>query len=139
MSRSISVFGTSHRLQGALKADHLLQINDHGYKRYLEHQLRANRFDFVFEEATEFGPTIAEDVATKFLGPGHYLDLDPHPRNRARFGIPPLREEHTPINPYGPDDGFVQHEDLEGQDKREELWVSRVQGQSFDSALLICG
>jgi hypothetical protein len=68
------------------------------------------------------------------------LDVDPHPCNRAKFGISPLREEFTPINPceQGSRD-FVQHEDLDGQDKREELWVSRVEGQPFDFALLICG
>lgn len=139
MESSISLLGTSHRLQGASKAEHIQHVDDPGFRRYLREQLETKRFDFVFEEATEFGPTIAEGLTKQFLGEGQYLDVDPHPRNRAKFGIPALREEHTPINPYGPDEGFVQHEDLDGQGKREELWVRRIQGQSFKCALLICG
>jgi len=138
VKRSIAVLGTSHRLQGARNAAHLQHINDPSYGRYLETQLRANHFDFVFEEASGFGPTIAEDLATKFLGEGHYLDVDPHPKNRAKFGIPPLREDHTPIDPYG-DEGCVIHEDLDGQAMREELWVKRCKEQTFTCALIICG
>src|SRR5229473_3482024 len=95
-------------------------------------------FDFVFEEATEFGPTIVEDLARKFLGEDHYLDVDPHPKNRAQFGIPPLRADHTPIDPYG-DEGCVFHEDLEGQALREELWIKRCSETNFTCALFICG
>lgn len=139
MSRSISVFGTSHRFQGAKKAERIHQIDDPGYRLYLEDQL-PKLFDFVFEEASECGPTVAEEIATRLLGPGHYLDVDPHPDNRPRLGIPPLREHYTPVNPYEQGNrDFVQHEDLEGQEKREELWVNRIKGQSFDWGLLICG
>jgi len=134
VGKSITVFGTSHRLQGALKATHLKHINDPDYTRYLGDQLRANHFDFVFEEATGFGPTIAEDLATRFLGKGHYLDVDPHPTNRSRFGIPPLRDESTPL-----ENGCVFHEDLDGQAAREELWVKRCTDQIFSCGLFICG
>ncbi len=138
VEKSITVFGTSHRVQGARKAAHLQHINDASYGRYLESQLRVNRFDFVFEEATGFGPTIAEDLATKFLGEGHYLNVDPPLKDRAKFGIPMLREDHTPIDPYG-NEGFVGHQDLEGQAMREELWVKRCKEQTFTCALFICG
>jgi hypothetical protein len=137
ISRCVSVLGTSHRLQGARKAKLVRHVDDPDYRRYLEDQLRGGRFDFVFEEATESGPTIAEELTRRFLGDGHYLDVDPHPDNRARFGIPRLREDCTPIPDS--DGGFVQQEDLDGQEEREKLWVRRVQGQSFDFALLICG
>lgn len=138
MSRSISVFGTSHRLQGAFKAKHVQHIDDPSYKKYLEDQIGAKRFDFVFEEATEYGPTIAEKLTRKVLGEGHYLDVDPH--NRAKFGIPTLREDNTPINPNRKvNRDVVKHEDLEGQGKREELRVTRIDGQSFTRALVICG
>jgi hypothetical protein len=140
MPKSISILGTSHRPQGARKAESIRYIDDPSYRRYLEDQLRPKLFDFVFEEASECGPTIAEDVATTLLGQGHYLDVDPHPDNRASFGIPALRNSYTPIIPYEPGNGdFVQHEDLEGQEKREEPWVKRVKEQSFNWALFICG
>jgi hypothetical protein len=134
LEKLITIFGTSHRVQGALKATHLKHITDPDYTRYLEDQLRANHFDFVFEEATECGPTIAEDLATKFLGKGHYLDVDPHPSSRSRFGIPPLRDERTQL-----EDGCVFHEDLDGQALREKLWVKRCTNQAFTCALFICG
>lgn len=140
VARSISVLGISHRLQGARKAEHIQHIDDPSYQRYLEKQLLSEQFDFVFEEATEFGPTIAEKLAAEILGKDHYLDVDPHPKNRTRLGIPDLGNDYTPINPYEPKSkDFVQHEHLEGQAKREQLWVERVQGQSFTSALFICG
>ena len=101
MSKSISILGTSHRLQGALKAERIQHIDDPSYKKYLEDQLRPKLVDFVFEEASECGPTIAEKVATELLGKGRYLDVDPHPDTRANFGIPPLQNHHTPINLVG--------------------------------------
>lgn len=140
MPKSISIVGTSHRLQGARKAELIRYINDPSYKRYLEDQLRPKVFDFVFEEASELGPTIAEETAATLLGQGHYLDVDPHPNNREKFGIPELINSHTPINPYEQSNSdFVQHEDLEGRGRREELWVRRVKEQSFNWALFICG
>ena len=139
-ARSISVLGISHRSQGASKAEHIQHIDDPSYKRYLERQLLSEQFDFVFEEGTELGPTIAEKLAAEILGKDHYLDVDPHPKNRAKLGIPDLGNDYTPINPYDSESkDFVQHEHLEGQAKREELWVERVKGQSFASALFICG
>jgi hypothetical protein len=84
--------------------------------------------------------SIAEKVATELLRKGRYLDVDLHADNRARFGIPPIQNRHTPIDPYESTNGdFVQPEDYEGQKRREELWVSRVKGQSLDWALLISG
>src|SRR5262249_7330656 len=79
------------------------------------------------------------DLATKFLGKGHYLDVDPHPKNRAQFGIPPLREDQTSIDPCGDERCVFQHEDLEGQAMREELWIKRCKEQTFTRALFICG
>lgn len=139
-SRSISILGTSHRPQGALKAEHIKHIDDPSYKRYLERQLLSEQFDFIFEEAAEFGPTVAEKLSTEIPGKGHYMDVDPHPNNRGQFEIPELGNDHTPINPSDPNSkDFVQHEHLEGQVKREQLWVNQVKGQSFTSALFICG
>ena len=133
-------FGHFAPASGREEAESIRYIDDPSYRRYLEDQLRPKLFDFVFEEASECGPTIAEDVATTLLGQGHYLDVDPHPDNRASFGIPALRNSYTPIIPYEPGNGdFVQHEDLEGQEKCEELWVRRVKEQSFNWALFICG
>lgn len=139
-SRSISILGTSHRLQGAVKAEHIKHIDDASYKRYVEIQLLTEQVDFVFEEATEFGPTVAERLSTEILGIGHYMDIDPHPKNREKFGIPDLGNDYTPIYPSDLNcKDFVQHEHLEGQAKREQLWVNRVKEQSFASALFICG
>ena len=72
-----------------------LDIGDPSYKKDPEEQLRPKLVDFVFEEASEYGPTIVEKVATELLSKARYLDVDPRPDNRARLGIPRLQNRHT--------------------------------------------
>jgi hypothetical protein len=135
----ISVLGISHQVQGVTKGT-FEKICDPSYRQYIETEIDSRRFDFVFEEASGLGPTIAEDVSLRILGKGHYLDVDPSLDTRPQFGIPGLRETCTLIHPSESrvTDG-VRHEVMEVQDKREKLWVDRVKGQSFTSALFICG
>jgi hypothetical protein len=134
VEKSLVIFGTVHRVQGALKAPNMKHVDDPDYKQFVEGQLRTNHFDFVFEEATGFGPTIAEDLATKILSADHYLDVDPSPKTRAQFGIPPLHEERVPLG-----EGYLIPEDLDVHALREELWVKRCTDQPFSHALFICG
>ena len=139
VNRSVTVLGISHQVQGVAKAK-FRQVSDPSYERYIDGEIRSGRFDFVFEEATELGPTIAERLSIELLGEGRYLDVDPHPDNRPKFGIPDLTEGFTPINPCEPgNNDIVRHCALEAQAKREELWVKRVKTQPFNSALFICG
>ena len=134
MKKSITVFGTVHRVQGAFKAPNLKHVDDPDYRQFIEDQLRTSHFDFVFEEATEYGPTFAEDLTIKILGEDHYLDVDPGPKNRAHFDIPPSREECVPLGK-----GYLIPEDLDVQTRREELWVKRCAEQTFTCGLFICG
>jgi hypothetical protein len=139
MSRFITVLGISHQVQGLTKAA-FQKIDDPSYKQYVEAIICSREFDFVFEEASELGPTIAENISAEFLGAGHYLDVDPHSANRAKFGIPAIPNDWTPLNPSEPgNNDVVCHEPIEVHAKREELWVSRVEAEPFTSALFICG
>ena len=45
--------------------------------------------DFIFEEASGLGPTIAEKLALEQLAFGHYVDIDP-----ARNDRPDFRHSH---------------------------------------------
>jgi hypothetical protein len=137
--RSVTIFGVSHQVQGVTKAK-FRQVADPSYAQYAEEEIRSGQFDFVFEEATELGPTIAERLSAKALGEGHYLDVDPHPDNRQKFGIASIGEYPTPINPCEPGNTDIAHGAvLEVHAKREELWVNRMKAQPFRSALFICG
>ena len=72
MPRHITILGTSHDLQGAEKRKS--SVNDPTFSEAIEFLLSGK--DFVFEEASGCGPTIAEKGAHEKLGPGHYLDVD---------------------------------------------------------------
>jgi len=85
---------------------------------------------------------------------GRYLDVDPHPDNRARFGIPSLQNRHTSINPYESSHcDFVEHEDYEGQKAKScgqssertiarlgplHLWISSHSESFFPAAVGRC-
>ncbi len=137
---TISVLGISHQIQGVTEGT-FAKIVDPSCGRLIEDQLRSLRVDFVFEEAAELGPTLAEKLAARILGENHYLDVDPSPDNIWKYGIPGLRPECCRrINPTDPTNtDFVRDQDIYIQDDREKLWVNRVKEQPFTSALFICG
>jgi len=67
-----------------------------------------------------------------------YLDTDPAPSGRHKFGIP----EHTSggggINTVHSGDVY-EYVAIEAQIKREEVWLQRIKSQKFQNGLLICG
>jgi hypothetical protein len=94
--------------------------------------------DFIFEEASGLGPTIAEKLSQEELGFGRYLDMDPARTERAEFGIPANSSEPHMIG-TPPTVAFANWQVLEVHAKREELWLRRMQEHQFESALVICG
>ena len=58
-----------------------------------------NAKDFVFEEATGLGPTTAEGLSLKRLGPGRYLDVDPAVEQRDDYGISKDTDGQSAIDP----------------------------------------
>jgi len=135
MAQHLKVFGTSHRLQGAEGRD--FNIDDPDYSVLIERFLEDT--DFVFEEGAEIGPTTAEKLALSKLGSGFYCDIDPSVERRLKeFGIGETGRSY-PIHPCEPDSGILHYEFSLEQEKREALWLKRIQQWKFSRALLICG
>ena len=136
ISPRVTVLGTLHAMQGAEKR--LGNIHDPMYVALLNRLMTSEEVDFIFEEATGLGPTIAEKLALERLAFGHYVDIDPPRGKRAELGIPlSSNEPHMIGEP--PKVAFAQWQVLDGQAKREELWIKRMQQSEFKSALMICG
>ncbi len=135
MARNLTLFGTSHRLQGAEKRE--LNVDDPTYAMLVERFLEGR--DFVFEEGAELGPTTAEKLMLGKLGSGFYCDIDPSVKNRlGDYGIGDTGRGYS-IDPHDPDTGILHYEyDLE-QEKRETLWLKRIREREFGHALVICG
>jgi hypothetical protein len=66
----VKVFGTSHRLQGAVNGR--MNVDDPSYSDLLTMLFREEKPDFVFEEAAGLGPTTASRKADGELGRGKY-------------------------------------------------------------------
>lgn len=128
MSRHLTLLGVNHRIQGAEKFDRT--VHDLGYHEVVCHLLRGK--DFVFEEASGCGPTVAEKIAIEALGAQKYLDVDPAVEKRSTLGIGKTGE---------PDafDRRIWYEFPHEQEKRELLWLNAIQERSFHRALFVCG
>src|SRR6201998_2021017 len=87
MSPRITVLATLHVIQGAEKR--LGNVDDLAYVELLNKLIISEEVDFIFEEASGLGPTIAEKVALEKLAFGHYVDIDPARDERPDFAILP--------------------------------------------------
>jgi hypothetical protein len=136
MNPRVTVLATLHVTQGAEKR--LGNVHDPMYVALLNKLLVSEGVDFIFEEASGLGPTIAEKLALDRLAFGHYVDIDPARGERADLGIPVNSSEPNMIG-SPPSVAFANWQLLEVHAKREELWVKRIQQHRFESALVICG
>src|ERR1700693_1243607 len=91
MSGHVTVLATLHEHQGAKGRSG--NSEDPMYVKLLNQLLIAEEFDFIFEEAAGWGPTIAEKLSRSKLEPNRYLDVDPPACDRAKLGIPPISNE----------------------------------------------
>jgi len=132
----VTVLATVHAIQGAERRHG--NMHDPMYLALLEKLVDSEGVDFIFEEASGQGPTIAEKFALENLGSGRYLDIDPARGERALFGIP---ADTTESNMLGspPKVAFAYWQVLSAHSKREELWMKRMKQRHFESALVICG
>jgi hypothetical protein len=136
VSPRVTVLGTLHALQGAEKR--LGNVHDPVYVALLNQLMTSEAVDFIFEEASGLGPTIAEKLALEKLDFGHYVDLDPARGDRPEFGLP--LDSHEPhMIGAPPKVAFAHWLILDVHAKREELWIRRIQQSEFKSALVICG
>jgi hypothetical protein len=132
----VTVLATLHVVQGAEKRAG--NVRDPMYVALLNKLIVSEGVDFIFEEASGLGPTIAETMSREELGFGRYLDIDPARGERAQFGIPPNSSEPHMIG-TPPTVAFANWQILDVHSRREELWLQRMQEHKFKSALVICG
>lgn len=135
-SPRVTVLATLHVIQGAEKR--VGNVYDPMYVALLNKVTISEGVDFIFEEASGLGPTIAEKLALEQLPFGHYVDIDPARSERPDFGIPVNSSEPNMIG-TPPTVAFANWQILEVHAKREELWLERMQQHEFQSALVICG
>lgn len=130
--RSVLVLGTNHRLQGS--PIYPRSVKDPGYLPLLRDLIDTESIDFIFEEASQCGPTTAERLveSMKDVRQIRYLDIDPHPDLAHQHGIVDQNGEVFPK-----DIGAEQK--VEEDILREELWCKRIAEQTFTNALVICG
>jgi hypothetical protein len=91
----VTVLATLHVVQGAEKR--LGNVHDPMYVALLNKLMISEGVDFIFEEASGHGPTIAEKLALEQLPFGHYLDIDPARADRGDFCIPANSSEPNMI------------------------------------------
>lgn len=131
VTKSALVLGVAHQLQGPKFTDFV----DHHWFHWLARK-NITESDFVFEEASGKGPSIAEDLANEILSPGHYADIDPPADERARYGIPDGASGCVVIDP--PHD-YYEWVSIDAQKVREELWLRKITETSFKKAFVIVG
>jgi hypothetical protein len=136
MNPRITVLATLHVVQGAEKR--IGNMHDPMYVALLHKLVASEGVDFIFEEASGLGPTIAEKLALEKLAFGHYVDVDPAKADRSELGIPPMSSEPNMIG-SPPSVSFANWQILDAHLKREELWVRRIRQHAFQSALAIVG
>ena len=132
----VTVLATLHVVQGAEKRAG--NVHDPMYVELLKKLVASERVDFIFEEASGLGPTIAEKLALETMPFGHYVDIDPGRSERPDFGIPANSSEPYMIG-APPTVAFANWQVLDVHAKREELWLARMKQRKFESALVICG
>lgn len=132
----VTVLATLHVIQGAEKR--VGNVHDPMYVALLNKLLLSEGVDFIFEEASGLGPTIAEKLALEQLAFGHYVDIDPARSDRPDLGISANSSEPNMIG-TPPTVAFANWQILEVHAKREELWLKRMQQHEFQSALVVCG
>lgn len=130
------MLATLHVVQGAEKR--VGNAHDPMYVALLEKLMLSEGVDFIFEEASGLGPTIAEKLALDRLPFGHYVDIDPARNDRPAFGIPANSSEPHMIG-EPPSVGFANWQILSVHSLREELWLKRIQQRQFQSGLVIVG
>jgi hypothetical protein len=138
-NRFVIVFGTTHRLQGAVRGRS--NIDDPSYAELIGRLISEHQIDFVLEEATGLGPTTAEKIALCRWGQNHYLDVDPLKGERTNYGISLGTGSWFAIDPEDSQKSkdVACWDYVEEHEKREKLWLQRVEGASFTRALMICG
>lgn len=133
-AKSILVHGIAHQIQGPNFQSY---VEDESFRPWIKSLIRQFQVDFVFEEASGRGPSVAEELVRSLQNKVRYLDIDPPANERAKYGIA-QRTGGGPIDPaHSPDVYEISY--VGEQKKREEEWLKRIQGSTFENGLVICG
>ena len=139
MDRHIFLLGTAHALQGAEKKSR--NINDPAYTLVIRRLIEDHSLDFIFEEASEQGPTTAQNLAD--IHHIAYLDVDPNEDHREQHGLAKYTERDFDICPPGnidmPKVGELTEKYVSAQIGREMHWVNQIRQRDFSCGLMICG
>jgi hypothetical protein len=135
MSQAIIILGTFHQLQGRNFTGH---VDDPSCRALIQTLIKTNNVDFIFEEASGRGPSIAEELANR-VGADRYQDIDPDRNERSRYGIAEETEISIPVDLWSHPPEFYSEQKLQDHQKREDLWITRLQRRHFTTALMICG
>jgi hypothetical protein len=134
MSQSVQLIAVPHQLQGSGFQGY---VQDPSYSAWVKSFMLAG-VDFVFEEASGRGPSIAEQLARSILKPDCYLDIDPPANERPKYGLATVSATGGAVDPCNSTDVY-ESPYVDEQRKREELWLKRIQSAKFEKGLLICG
>jgi hypothetical protein len=132
-SQSMIIFSVLHQIQGPGFQGY---VEDPAYASWIKTFL-SQGVDFVFEEASGRGPSVAEDLTKARTPEVNYLDVDPSAAERGKYGISSSSGGGAidPVHSYDVYETVV----LEDQMKREEEWLRRIKASTFTKGLFICG
>jgi hypothetical protein len=129
--KKLIIFGTYHEVQGVQGAD-FKSIDDPDYKALLEELIELHNVDFIFEELSGYGPSIASEMTTV-----SHVDMDSETTDDAlvKFSEP----QKTMFRPKSKAQETAFKLGLEVQNWRESRWVLKIKDQQFETGLVICG
>lgn len=130
----IVVLATSHRFQGKQVYK---PVDDPCYRNLLSHLVAELAIDFVFEEASGFAPSYAQEIAVS--KPIRYLDIDPAARVRPQHGLAKHTGQMYEVDMWSSPPCTAHEFFVADHAARETLWLERIKEKAFQSALVIVG
>jgi hypothetical protein len=132
-SQSMAIFSVLHQIQGPGFQGY---VEDPAYAFWVKRFL-SQGVDFIFEEASGRGPSVAEDLTKARTPEVKYLDVDPSAAERPKYGI----SNSSTGGPIDPVHSYDVYETVVFADqmKREEEWIRRIKTSTFTKGLFICG
>jgi len=128
------VFGTYHDVQGLKNFEK--NVTDPDYKAILGVMIQEHSVDFIFEEASRTGPSVASEMAA-----GRYLDIDSDTTYQflSQFSEASERLYLPEILVKSRVQDTARTLALTVEDRRERSWVEKIKTQKFNTGLVICG
>lgn len=132
--QKLIIFATYHDVMGL--RNFRKNVSDPDYKTILEALMQVHDVDFIFEEASGHGPSVASEMAT-----GGYLDIDSETTEQTLSVFSEDSETHFLPEVLGKSrlQQTATKLGLTVQNWREGCWVTKMKAQQFKTGLVICG